>query len=173
MFPPLFNPVGPNVTGFPAAPLLIVIPPLFNVVSPAFMLPAVPKSTLSNNEYVILPFAACSTFKFLPAAISITSPGLITSSPVDDPNVPPFALDFNVNPDLLIASATLPAVTTFPASAVLGAVTEPFAPVVNVVVSSPNVYVVVLVPSESVVVVGVNVNPVPVVATSDLSAFTL
>ena len=105
--------------------------------------------------------------------MSITSPGFITSSPLVVPNVPPFALDFNVNPDLLIASATLPAVTTFPASAPVGEVTDPFGPVANVVVSSPNVYVVVFVPSESVVVVGVNVNPVPVVATSDLSAFTL
>ena len=171
-FPPLFNPVGPNVTGLPA-PLLIVIPPLFNVVSPAFILPVAPKSTLSDNEYVILPFDACSTFKFLPAAMSITSPGFITSSPVDDPNVPPFALDFNVNPELLIAFATSPAVTTFPASAVLGAVTDPFVPVVNVVVSNPNVYVVVFVPSESAVLDDVNVKPVPVVATSDLSAFTL
>ena len=150
-----------------------MIPLLFNVVSPAFILPVVPKSTLSNNEYVILPFDACSTFKFLPAAMSITSPGLITSSPVDDPNVPPFALDFNVNPELLIAFATSPAVTTFPASAVLGAVTDPFVPVVNVVVSNPNVYVVVFVPSESAVLDDVNVKPVPVVATSDLSAFTL
>ena len=97
---------------------------------------------------------------------------MINSFPVV-PNFPPFALDVNVNPELLIAFAKSPAVTTFPAFGPVGDVILPSVPGVNVVVSSPNVYVVVLVPSASVAVVGVNVKPVPVVATSDLSAFTL
>ena len=66
MFPPLFNPDGPNVTGLPAAPLLIVIPPLFNVVSPAFILPAAPKSTLSLISYTTFPLTSTEATVFLP-----------------------------------------------------------------------------------------------------------